>query len=636
MTGPDGTPDRAADGAPQARLRLLATTDLHMHLTSHDYYAHRPDPSVGLTRTATLIAQARAEARDTGALVLLFDNGDALQGAPMGDMARTLKARAHPLMRAYAYLGYDTIGLGNHDFNFGLDALEGALAQAPCPAVCSNLHRIDGAPAPGFLPVAVLDRQIECGGVAHAIKIGVLSFLPPQTVDWDAHLLAGTVRADDIIDSARHWVAQLKQQRCDIIVALAHCGVGNVRAEDGMENALIPLAALDGLDAIVAGHTHRRIPGPDHTSGGSFDAKRGLVHGKPVVMPGAAGAYLGVIDLTLVQEGAGGWSVTNAGAELRPIAGRDDTGRLRAIAQEDPALCDLLAEDHRDTVAMMAQPVGHSGEAMHSYFTFFAPDRSLAVVAAAQAAAVRPHLAGTYAADLPLLSAVAPGKFGARAGPDFFTDVPAGPLAMRHLADLQIFPNDLTAVLVTGAQLIDWLEMSASLFQQIAPGTRGAMLLDPEIPGHEFDVLYGLHYRIDLSREARFFPDGSLRSPLNRRTLSVRWNNAPIDDGQLFVVAVNSFRASGGGHFESLRGVQQIPLPRGTVREALRRYVSGEAAPDPLERAQHPWAFQPMPGTRVRVKTGPGAAKHLNELAERGVEPRGIDKDGFLHLSVPL
>ncbi|MEC7257934.1 MAG: hypothetical protein VXW58_08950, partial [Pseudomonadota bacterium] len=363
----------------------------------------------------------------------------------------------------------------NHDFNFGLAALERALEQAPCPAVCSNMERLDDPPEPGFQPLAVLDRTLDLGGAAHAVKIGVLSFLPPQTVDWDAHLLAGAVRVDDIIDSARRRVDTLQQLGCDIIIALAHCGIGEIRAEDGMENALIPLAAITGIDALIAGHTHRRIPGPDHISVGPFDAKRGVIHGKPVVMPGAAGACLGLIDLTLAPDGPTGWTVTSARAELRPIAERDDKGKLRVIAQEDPALRDVLVEDHRDTVAMMAQPVGHSGEAMHSYFTFFAPDRSLAVVAAAQAAALRPHLEGPTAADLPLLSAVAPGKFGARAGPDFFTAVPAGPLALRHLADLQIFPNDLTAVLVTGAQLIDWLEMSASLFQQIAPGTSGAM-----------------------------------------------------------------------------------------------------------------------------------------------------------------
>jgi 2',3'-cyclic-nucleotide 2'-phosphodiesterase/3'-nucleotidase len=479
----------------------------------------------------------------------------------------------------------------------------------------------------------VLDRVLPDG---RALRIGLLSFLPPQTVDWDAHLLAGRVETDDIVDSAREWVPRLRDVGCDIVVVLAHCGIGAAQAEDRMENALIPLAALPGIDAIIAGHTHRRIPGPDHDSRAGFDADQGRIHGVPVVMPAASGSCLGVIDLDLAQDGHGHWAVAGASAALRAIAERDAAGHLRAVAAEDPALVALLEQDHRDTVAMMAQPVGHSGEAMHSYFTFFAPDRSLAVVAAAQAAAVRPHLAGTYAADLPLLSAVAPGKFGARAGPDFFTDVPAGPLALRHLADLQIFPNDLTAVLVTGAQLGDWLEMSASLFQQIAPGADEAMLLDPEIPGHEFDVIYGLRYRIDLSRAPRFFPDGSLRSPQNRRTLAVRWNDTPIHDDQLFVVAVNSFRASGGGHFESLRGVQQIPLPRSTVRDALRSYVSGEAGPDPLERAHQPWAFQPMPGTRVCVKTGPGAAKHLSELAERGVEPRGIDRDGFLRLSVPL
>ena len=83
----------------------MATTDLHMHLTSFDYCAGLPDPSVGLTRTASLIRAARAEAQASGALSLLFDNGDALIGTPLGETT----APVHPMMRAARVLGYDAL-----------------------------------------------------------------------------------------------------------------------------------------------------------------------------------------------------------------------------------------------------------------------------------------------------------------------------------------------------------------------------------------------------------------------------------------------------------------------------------------------------------------------------------------------
>ncbi|MEX0339131.1 MAG: 5'-nucleotidase C-terminal domain-containing protein, partial [Arenibacterium sp.] len=295
-----------------------------------------------------------------------------------------------------------------------------------------------------------------------------------------------------------------------------------------------------------------------------------------------------------------------------------------------------LANDHAETLASLERPAGKSDRPLHSYFTFIARDRSLAVVAAAQAAAVRPHLDTSWAKDLPLLSAVSPGKFGARAGPTSFTDVPAGPLLHRHLVDLQIFPNKLRVVLVTGAQIRDWLEMSASLFRRIKPCSDGDALLNPDVPGHEFDVLHVLTYEFALSQEARFFPDGRLRSRDNHRVMNVLHNGEPVGPDQLFVVAVNNFRANGGGHFAALRNAQPVTIPPISIREALRDYLSGTYPRDPVENMPQPWRFRPMPGTSVSILTGPGARDHLDEIADQEYSVLGIDEQGFLRLRVEL
>ena len=104
------------------RLRVLATTDLHAHLFSYNYYANRPDNRVGLARLAASIVQARAECPN----ILLFDNGDTFQGAPLGDAALSdlmPRALAHPMVAAMNGLGYDAATLGNHDFDYGIEAL---------------------------------------------------------------------------------------------------------------------------------------------------------------------------------------------------------------------------------------------------------------------------------------------------------------------------------------------------------------------------------------------------------------------------------------------------------------------------------------------------------------------------------
>lgn len=603
------------------RLRILATSDLHMHLAGYDYCTDRSDPGVGLARVASLIAAARREAARDRRLVLLFDNGDGMQGTPLGDLAAQPGAGPHPLMRAFGHLGYDAAGLGNHDFDFGPEPLATALAAAPCPMLCANLRPLGVAPAlPGIAPHAVLERRTPDGTL---LRIGVFAVLPPQTAQWNRHLLAGRMGFDDMVETATREVAALRAAGCDLVIALAHTGPGETEALPGMENALCPIAALPGIDAVIAGHTHETL---SLATPGS----------PPLVMPGYAGSHLGVIDLDLSRTPQG-WQQVDARAGLRPVARRDADGQQHPLAAEDPGLLHLLAADHAATRAAMHARIGQSDAPLHSYFSFFAPDRSLALIAAAQAAALRPLLAGTAAGALPLLSATAPAKCGGRAGPLHYTDVPAGPLERRHLADLCPFPNALAAVVVTGAQLLDWLERAAGLFRRIPPGRSDGMLVDPAMPGHGFDVLHGLDYRIDLSQPARFGPDGSLREPDARRIREARWNGTPLRPEARFAVALSSYRAAGGGQVAALQQAEPLELPPIAISEALRRYLSGELPRDPLEDTPPPWSFAPLTaGTAAIARTGPGARAHLVRLAGRGITELGHDAEGFLRLRVPL
>jgi 2',3'-cyclic-nucleotide 2'-phosphodiesterase/3'-nucleotidase len=598
-----------------------------MHLTGFDYFADRASTTTGLTRTASLIGQARTQARECGALTLLFDNGDGLQGTPMEDAIHGVVGRVHPLMCAFEHLRYDAVGLGNHDFNFGLKALDATLRDAPCPVVSSNLHRIGSATPASHAPFAILDRIVTANGSDWPIRIGVLSFLPPQTLEWDAHILGNRVEIDDIVESAQAWLPELRQAGCDLIIALAHSGLDAGPAHAGMENAVIPLAGTGGIDAIVAGHTHLILPGPDHDGMPGVEAGIGSVMGKPVVMPGSAGSHLGVIDLSLCVSADGQWRPVAFACSARPIAAiHDDRLEAEAVA-EDPDLKSLLAEDHRETCDRMGRPTGHATQSMHSYFTFFAPDRALGFVAAAQAAALRPVLAGTPLADLPVLSAASPLKFGGRAGPQNFTDIPAGPMSERHVADLHVFPNELRAVILTGAQVIAWLEASARLFHRIEPGSRAAELIDPEMPGHDFDVLHGLTYEFDLSAQAQ----GG-----GGRVRDVRYGGRPIGRDQRFVVALNSYRASRLGRIAALARAELVNMPPVSIRRAILDYLTQSTGPDPIHGFEPVWRFKALPGTFVHVRTGPSALGYLDELAGRGIEVVGLDASGFLELKIPL
>lgn len=631
-------PGPVSSGGAPARLRIMATTDLHMHLTSFDYCAERPDPSVGLTRTASLIHAARDEARADNMLSLLLDNGDGTEGNPLGEVNTERVNRKHPLMSAFGLLGYDAIGLGNHDFNHGLSTLQSVLAQSPCPVVCSNMAVTRDAPVPEIVDHTILDRMVPVDdGAADEtvpIRIGILSFLPPQTAIWDAHLLAGDIQIDDILASARRQAPKLRAQGCDLIIALAHSGLDTRPRHDHMENAVVQLAEIEEIDVLIAGHTHLHLPGEAHRGIQDVDWKAGRVHGKPAVMPGSAGSHLGVIDLNLEHHADQGWLIRDSRCELRPVARRFPNGEAQPLVSEDIRLVRALEADHEDTILRLSRPVGHSEVPLHSHFAFIAPDRSLAVVAAAQAATVRRYCCDDSLDELPLISAVAPGKFGGRSGPTHYTDVPAGPLCLRHLADLHVFTNDICAVRLKGARLRDWIERSASLFHQVTPGSKAAPLLDQDMPGYDFDVFFGLTYRIDLTQPARYQADGRLRKAVHSRVRDLCWRGQPVQDDQDFIIAVNSYRASAGGRVQALDQAERMALPPIDIRRSLIDYVARKSVKDPLESADPPWSFVPMPGTRVRLPVGPGALPYLPEIADRDPALGEISDDGFVTLEI--
>ena len=299
---PQGRPESPARRSrPRLRLRLLGLTDLHANLYPYDYYRDCPDDSVGLARAASLIAEARSEAPNC----LLFDNGDILQGTPLGDLAarsdqRRTRSAIHPVIAAMNTLDYAAATLGNHDFNYGLEALERAYAQARFPVVCCNVRKSDGSP--WFPPSIVIERAfVDESGTPQRLKVGVIGVAPPQIAQWDEAHVRGRLTTIDIVEAVRAELREL-EGRVDLVVALCHSGISRLASTPGEENAGQDLAKLDGVDALFLGHQHLLLPGEDFVGFPGVDAERGTIHGKPAVMAGFWGSHLGIIDLELEMD----------------------------------------------------------------------------------------------------------------------------------------------------------------------------------------------------------------------------------------------------------------------------------------------------------------------------------------------
>ena len=629
----------AAAHAAEIRLRLMETTDLHMHALNFDYYQDREVDDVGLSRTATLIREAREQADNS----LLFDNGDLIQGNPMGDyMARSRGlafGETHPMFAAMNLLGYDAANIGNHEFNYGLEFLLKSLAGADFPYVLANVYEADGDDDPSndrhyFRPGVLLEREfVDTEGERHTLMVGVLGFTPPQIMQWDKGHLEGRVTVRGIVETAERLVPEMRAAGADLIVAIPHSGMATSHPDGLKENATAELSTVPGIDAILFGHAHSVFPSEDYADFPGADIEAGTLNGVPAVMPGFWGSHLGVIDLTLADGGEEeGWQVSAAGSEARPIFRLEEREKI-ALVENQPDIVEAVREVHEATRAWVGQPVGTLTAPINSFFALVQDDPSIQIVTDAQRRYGETTIEGTEYDGLPVLSAGAPFKAGGRGGPDYFTDLPAGEIAIRNVADLYIYPNTVRLVKLTGEQVREWLERSAAQFNTIDPSvTEPQPLISETHPSFNFDVIDGVEYTIDVTQPSRYDADGALVNPDAERIVELTRGGEPVEADDEFVVVTNNYRASGGGSFPGLDGSTIIVEAPQTNRQVLVDYILAEGSIDPS--ADGNWRFAPVPGdVTVTFETSPAAAE-----ASGGERFEALDggSEGFARYRVPM
>ena len=620
-----GMPRWAFAAGPVVKLRILETTDLHVNVFPYDYYRDSPDDTVGLVRTASLVKAARGEARNS----LLFDNGDLIQGSPLGDFVAYRQGMkpgdVHPMVAAMNELNYDCGTLGNHEFNYGLDFLQNSLGAAKFPLVCANVVKANGETL--RKPWLILDREfVDESGAKQALKVGVIGFVPPQIVQWDKAHLDGRATTTDIVDAANKHVPDLKKAGADIVVALCHSGIAGGERKGSEENAALHLAKVDGIDVILTGHQHFVFPGgKEFANIPGVDVQKGTLHGKPAVMAGFWGSHLGLVDLELTKEGDA-WKVANFRTEARPIYERVDR-KVVAKVGADAAVAAAAQAAHDATLKYVREPVGTTAVPIHSYYSLVADDASVKLVAEAQAWYVADLLKTTPYKDLPLLSAAAPFKAGGRGGPNYFTEIKPGPLAIKDMADIYIYPNTIRAVKVTGAQVREWLERSAGIYNQIDPGKGGEQeLVNAKFPAYNFDVIAGIQYKIDPTQASRYDDNGKVVNPDARRIKDLTYNGKPVTDDQVFIVATNNYRAGGGGNFPGNDGTTIVLDAPDLTRDAIMRFIveRKEVAP----KADGSWSLAVPPNVTMTFTTGPNAAAY--QPAGIKVEKMGDAPEGFV------
>ena len=548
-------------------LRILATTDLHTNLVNYDYYQDKPVETLGLAKTAVLIEKAKKENPN----VLLVDNGDTIQGTPLGTYKAIVdpveKGEQHPMYAALQALGFEAGTLGNHEFNYGLDYLNRVIETAGMPLVNANV--LD--PATGkfiYQPYKIIEKTFtDTQGRLTTVKIGVTGIVPPQILNWDKANLEGKVVVRDSVEAIRDIIPEMRKAGADVTLVLSHSGIGDDKYEKGEENEGYQIASLPGVDAVVTGHSHAEFPSGNGTGFyekyPGVDGVNGKINGTPVTMAGKYGDHLGVIDLKLNYTD-GKWKVTDSKGSIRRVDTKSNVADQRVI--------DIAQESHQGTINYVRQQVGTTTAPITSYFSLVKDDPSVQIVNNAQLWYAKQELAGTPEANLPILSAAAPFKAGTRGDATAYTDIPAGPIAIKNVADLYLYDNVTAILKVNGAQLKEWLEMSAGQFNTIDPNnSQPQNLVNTDYRTYNFDVIDGVTYEFDITQPNKYDREGKLANPNASRVRNLKYQGKEIDPNQEFIVVTNNYRSN--GNFPGVREASLNRLLNLENRQAIINYI---------------------------------------------------------------
>ncbi len=526
-------------------LRIIETTDLHGNMMNYDYFKDQYIDTFGLAKTANLIHQAREEVKNS----VLVDNGDLIQGSPMADYALNKglnKGDIHPVYKALNTLDYVVGNIGNHEFNFGLDFLQKSQAGANFPYVNANVYDAK-TNKPFFRQYIILDKPVvDRDGKQHIIKIGYIGFVPPQIMQWDKLNLEGKVIVKDITETAKKLVPEMKKQGADIIVAIPHSGVSAEPYKALAENSVYYLSQVEGINAIMFGHSHGVFPSDDFKSLPNTDINTGNINNIPAVMPGQWGSHLGVVDLVIEGDKAN-WKVVSGKSQARPIF---DVKNKKALVDADQNIVKVLKDDHEGTREFVGKPIGKVSTDINSYLALVEDTSALQIISDAQIDYVKQFVQGDPDLDgLPILSAIAPFKAGGRKNdPTAYVEVKKGDLTFRNAADIYLYPNILSAVKITGKEVKEWLECSAGVYNQIDinSSTPQYLINWDKFRTYNFDTIDGVSYEIDITKPARYDGSCQLINPESERIVNLTYQQKPIDPNQAFLIATNNYRAYTG------------------------------------------------------------------------------------------
>lgn len=519
----------------ETRIVILSTTDVHGHVFPWDYYADRPDDQHSLLKAASLVESVRREYRHT----LLLDAGDWLQGNPFAEyFAKVDTVSPYPFLRAVELMNYDAVVIGNHEFNFGIGLLNKRISETDVPFLGANIRSYETGVA-AYTPYIIK----EMGGY----KVAVIGLTTPGSAVWDRPRVEGRLTFGDGTVYAQKYVDEVRGLGAELIVILAHSGLEprDSYTVDGVpsENFGRQIAEeVEGVHALILGHSHRVIE--DTIIRTPLNP-----NGVAVTMAGRWASHVGFTEFILSRDEFGTAQIAFGANSAIPVYNENPHKRIS----------DELKEYHEMVVEYVTEPVARTSSEWSASDgrLYDRPITDLIQVVQKKVTGAQLSAASVFIPD-------------ASFGP--------GDITRGDLARLYPYENTLFKLRISGAQLREYLEFSARYYAQTPIGQT------PEpagvTPGFNFDVISGVDYVMDLSR------------PVGSRITKLTYDGRDVQASDSFTIAINSYRAVGGGDYDMIAGAEIITEIDQSVRSMIEEFLMEKETIEPEDVSVVNWRIE--------------------------------------------
>lgn len=540
-------------------LKFIETSDVHGAFFPTDYMTGK-DAKGSMARVSTYLKQLRAQ---YGKDLILLENGDIMQGQPTNYFWNYIKTDRQNIASSIVnYLKYDAQTFGNHDVETGHNVYDKWAKDLRCPLLGANVINTKTG-EPYTTPYIVLKRD--------GVKIAIIGMLTPAVPNWLSGDLWSGIAFENIVTSARKWVETVKAKESpDLIIGLFHSGrQGGITTGAYEENATEAVAReVPGFDVIFYGHDHNPFCGEIANEGGSTH----------IIDPGSNARQVGECTITITRQD-GKTTEKKIQSKLTSV---DD-------CDVDEAYMKYFEKDIAMLKEYISEPVGYFDSEVRTRDSFFGPSSLTDLILQLQLSITGADIS----LNAPLL---------------MNSTIAKGPVTVADMFSLYKYENKLCVMRMTGKEIKGHLEMSYAIWtnQMKSPDDHILLLDDTKNDGERagfkhpffnFDSAAGIIYEVDVTK-----PAGE-----KVRIISME-DGTPFDEDKWYKVAINSYRANGGGELITKgAGIPKDSLEERTVwrSELDQRYYlmkeiekCGHVNPQPASN----WKFVPEEYARPAVE----------------------------------